>query len=239
MVQTFSYVKCNYIWHMDFYFVCLCTDNFLPQLDWFVYLKLYYLQLFTIIAYYLNAHIMLFDMSYVITFDIWEIRIMSYYILYSWRKCKMWKVRKDYCVWDATSYLLYISCHKLSATSIPKGLNSQAGAAWDENWPNHRKENQVSAQQKQNSGDFQVTHQAPCSDVGCYFSLVALFCFPDVRTPCANIMTTYRPGPGGSKKRGRARQRRMWYQKIMGVGRRSKKKFYNNGRIENFQPELA
>ena len=30
------------------------------------------------------------------------------------------------------------------------------------------------------------------------FSLATLFCFPDGRTPCVNIMTTYWQGPGGS-----------------------------------------
>ena len=35
-------------------FIYLCKDNFLPKLV-FVYVELYYLQLFTIIAYHLNA----------------------------------------------------------------------------------------------------------------------------------------------------------------------------------------
>ena len=47
-----------------------------------------------------------------------------------------------------------------------------------------------------NSGNFKLTHPAPCSVVKCFLRLVALFCFPDGRTPCVNIMTTYRPGPG-------------------------------------------
>ena len=71
---------------MDFYF-CLPLYNFLPNL---VCLRRTrnYLQLFTIIAYHLNAHIMLSwyvicHLSYVITFDIWKVRIISYDIWYS------------------------------------------------------------------------------------------------------------------------------------------------------------
>ena len=53
--------------------------------NWFVNVELYYLQLFTIIAYHLHAHIMLlqqplkivvagsYNTSYVITFDIWKV----------------------------------------------------------------------------------------------------------------------------------------------------------------------
>ena len=50
--------------------------------NWFVYEKLYYRQLFTIIDYHLNAHTVAcsYDMSYLITFDIWEVRIMSLYV---------------------------------------------------------------------------------------------------------------------------------------------------------------
>ena len=48
--------------------------------NWFVYMELYYLQLFTMIAYHLNAHIML--LRYVIRKYIWhmEVRIMSLYL---------------------------------------------------------------------------------------------------------------------------------------------------------------
>ena len=48
---------------MNFYFLFA----FLPTIsyhNWFVYVKQYYLQLFTIIAYHLNAHIMF--LAYVI-----------------------------------------------------------------------------------------------------------------------------------------------------------------------------
>ena len=60
------------IWILTF--VCLCTDNFLLHLVclW----KLYYLQLFTIIAYHLNANIMLF--SYVICHYIWHMGSLYY-----------------------------------------------------------------------------------------------------------------------------------------------------------------
>ena len=45
--------------------------------NWFVHIELYYLQLFTIITF---MHISCsYDMSYENTFDIWEVRIMSYY----------------------------------------------------------------------------------------------------------------------------------------------------------------
>ena len=44
--------------------------------NWFVYIELYYLQLFTIIAFHLNAHIML--LRYVICNYIWEVCTMSY-----------------------------------------------------------------------------------------------------------------------------------------------------------------
>ena len=40
-----------------FTFVCNCMDN--SYHNWFVYVELYYPQLFTIIAYHLNAQIML------------------------------------------------------------------------------------------------------------------------------------------------------------------------------------
>ena len=45
--------------------------------NWFVYVEQYYLHLFTIIAYHLNANIMLLryvicNMSYVIAYDIWK-----------------------------------------------------------------------------------------------------------------------------------------------------------------------
>ena len=44
--------------------------------------------------------------------------------------------------------------------------------------------------------DFKVTHQPPSCEV------VVCFCFPDVRTPCENTMTTYIPGrPCGSRRR--------------------------------------
>ena len=39
-------------------------------------------------------------------------------------------------------------------------------------------------QKVNNSKDFQLTYQAP-------FSVVSCFCFPDGRTPCVKIMTTY------------------------------------------------
>ena len=52
------------IWILTF--VCLCTDNFLPQL----------LQtLLTILMQILCSY----DMSYIITFNIWEVRIISLY----------------------------------------------------------------------------------------------------------------------------------------------------------------
>ena len=44
--------------------------------NWFVYVELYYLQLFTIIAYYLNAHILLF--RYVICNYIWHMGSQNY-----------------------------------------------------------------------------------------------------------------------------------------------------------------
>ena len=48
--------------------------------NWFVYEELFYLQLFTINASHLNAHIMLLRYV-VITFNIWEVRIMSYCVM--------------------------------------------------------------------------------------------------------------------------------------------------------------
>ena len=54
--------------------------------NWFVYIELYYLQFFTIIAYHLDTYNALFRyVLYVITFDIWEVRIMSYYFLIACR----------------------------------------------------------------------------------------------------------------------------------------------------------
>ena len=63
------------IWILTF--VCLCADNFLPRLVslW----KLYYLQLFTINAYHLNANIMLF--SYVICNYIWHMGSLYYELI--------------------------------------------------------------------------------------------------------------------------------------------------------------
>ena len=46
---------------------------------WFVYIKLYYLQLFTIIAYYLNDHIML--LQYVLCNYIWHMGSQNYELL--------------------------------------------------------------------------------------------------------------------------------------------------------------
>ena len=64
------------IWILTF--VCLSTDNFLLHLVclW----KLYYLQLFTINAYHLNANIMLF--SYVICNYIWHMGSLYYELLF-------------------------------------------------------------------------------------------------------------------------------------------------------------
>ena len=47
--------------------------------NWFVYVELYYLQPYTIIWMRISCS---YDMSYVITFDIWEVRIMSYSALF-------------------------------------------------------------------------------------------------------------------------------------------------------------
>ena len=44
---------------------------FVRTIPWIVDVDLYYLQLLTIIAYHLHAHIML--LRYVVTFDIWEV----------------------------------------------------------------------------------------------------------------------------------------------------------------------
>ena len=60
---------------MDFYF-CLPLYVQFPTKNWFVYVKLYYLQLFTIIAYLLNAHILLF--RYVIINYIWHMGSQNY-----------------------------------------------------------------------------------------------------------------------------------------------------------------
>ena len=46
---------------------------------WFVYVKLFYLQLFTIVAYHLNAHIML--LRYVICNYIWHMESQNYELL--------------------------------------------------------------------------------------------------------------------------------------------------------------
>ena len=60
-----------------FTFVCLCMDNFLPQLVCLCR-TIYYLQLFQLLLT-IWMHISCFyDMSYVITFDIWEVRIMRF-----------------------------------------------------------------------------------------------------------------------------------------------------------------
>ena len=49
------------------------------DLNWFVYVKLYFLQLFTIIAFDLNAHIMLF--RYVICNYIWHMGSQNYELI--------------------------------------------------------------------------------------------------------------------------------------------------------------
>ena len=60
--------------------------------NWFVYVELYYLQLFTIIAYHLNAHIML--LRYVICNYVWHMGSPYYellLLLFSW---EMWHNKK-------------------------------------------------------------------------------------------------------------------------------------------------
>ena len=47
--------------------------------NWFVYIELYYLQLFTIIAYHLNVHILLF--RYVICQYIWHMGSQNYELI--------------------------------------------------------------------------------------------------------------------------------------------------------------
>ena len=64
-----------------FTFVCLCTDNSYP--NWLVYVELYYLQLFTIIAYHYSAHIMLlpYDICHM-SYDIWHMGSQNYELMY-------------------------------------------------------------------------------------------------------------------------------------------------------------
>ena len=71
------------IWILTF--VCLSTDNFLLHLV--CLRKLYYLQLFTIIAYHLNANVMLF--SYVICNYIWHMGSLYYELILHPEKLKL------------------------------------------------------------------------------------------------------------------------------------------------------
>ena len=54
--------------------------------NWFDYVELYYLQLFTIMAYHLKARYAL-TICHVITFDIWVVRIMSYCLIITSKPC--------------------------------------------------------------------------------------------------------------------------------------------------------
>ena len=74
IVQILSYVKCNYIWSVDFCFSAFVRNNF--HQIWFVYVELHYLQLFIIIAYHVNAHIML--LQYVICNYTWHMGSQNY-----------------------------------------------------------------------------------------------------------------------------------------------------------------
>ena len=77
IVQSLSYVKCNYIWHMDFNF-CLHLYGQFPTttgLFRYNYTACSFLQSLLTIWIQLSCS---YDMSYVITFDIWEVRSMSY-----------------------------------------------------------------------------------------------------------------------------------------------------------------
>ena len=72
----FSYVECNT------YDGSLLLFDFVQMIsyhNWFVYIELYYQQLFTIIAYHLNAHIML--LRYVICYYIWYMANQNYELL--------------------------------------------------------------------------------------------------------------------------------------------------------------
>ena len=60
---------------MDFY-SCFPLKGQFPTTTGLFMLNYTTCSFFTSIAYHLNTHIML-DMSYVIAFDIWEVRIMS------------------------------------------------------------------------------------------------------------------------------------------------------------------
>ena len=66
---------------MTYGFLLLCAFvRTISRHDWFVYVDLYYLQLFTIIAYHLNAHIML--LLYVICNYIWHMGSQNYELLW-------------------------------------------------------------------------------------------------------------------------------------------------------------
>ena len=81
-VNSTKYILChmsNVITYDIRIFTFVCLVRTISYHNWFVYVELYYLQLFTIIAYHLIAHIML--KQYVICNYIWHMRSQNYKLL--------------------------------------------------------------------------------------------------------------------------------------------------------------